>query len=91
MNEHATTLILKRPYASFDPAGLVMRVDTGVGEALIVALAGVLPLPTGKDAIVRVVVAYLYPISAAEILERSFRLADIITILGLHQMDIAEI
>ena len=84
MDEHAASLILKGPHASFDSTRLMMRIYSGVGEALTFVIAGGLPLSTGKDSIVSMAVANVNSISRAEFLKSSLGLANGFTILILH-------
>jgi len=84
MDEHAAPFILKGPRASFDPTRLMMHICSGVGESLILVIAGGLPLSTGKDAIVCVAVANMNPIGRAEFLKGSLGLANGVAILILH-------
>jgi len=91
VNQHAPTLILKGPYASFDPTGLMMRIYSRVCEALLLGGAVILPLATGKDSVVCVIVLHIYSICLAELLEGSLGCADVITVLVGYQVSIAKI
>jgi len=91
MNQHAPTLILQGLHASFDPTGLMMRVCSRVCETLPFGGAVILPLATGKDAIVGVTVSHIHPIFLAELFEGSLGCTDIVTVLVRHQVNIAKI
>jgi len=91
VNRHAPTLILQGPYASFNPAGLMMRIYSRVCETLPLGSAVILPLATGKYAIVGMIVSHIHSICLAELLEGSLGCTDIITALGCHQVNIAKI
>jgi len=88
VNQHAPTLILQGPHASFDPTGLMMRIYSRVCEPLPFGGAVILPLATGKDAIVGMMVSHIHPICLAELLEGSLGCTDIITVLVHHQVNI---
>jgi len=91
VNEHAATLFLEGPYASFDPARLMMRIYSRVRKSLALLIAVVLPLAAGKDSIVCVVVLDLYGICFAKLFESCFRHTNFIATLGPHEVDIAKI
>ena len=68
-----------------------MRIYSRVREPLPLGGAVVLPLATGKYAIVGVIVSHIYSICLAELLEGSLGCIYIITVLGCHQVNIAKI
>jgi len=91
VNQHAPTLILQGPYASLDPTGLMMRIYSRVCEPLPLGGAIILPLVTGKYAIVGMIVSHIHSICLAELFEGSLGCTDIITVLVCHQENIAKI
>jgi len=91
VNQHAPTLILQGPDASFDPTGLMMRIDSRVCETLPFGSAVILPLATGKDAIVGMMVSHIHSICLAELFESSLGRTDVITVLVRHQVNVAKI
>jgi len=68
-----------------------MRIYSRVREPLPLGGAVVLPLATGKHAIVGVTVSHIYSICLAELLEGSLGCTCVITVLGCHQVNIAKI
>jgi len=62
-----------------------------VCEALPLGSAVILPLATGKDAIICVTVLHIHSICLTELLEGSLGCTDVITILVCHQVNIAKI
>ena len=68
-----------------------MRIYSQICEALSLGGAVVLPLATGKYAIVGVIVSHIYSIYLAELLEGSLGCTYVVTVLGCHQVNIAKI
>jgi len=91
VNQHASTLILQGPHASFDSTGLMMRICSRACEALPLGGAVILPLTTGKDSIVCVTVLHTHSICLTELFEGSLGRTDVVTILVGHQVNTAKI
>jgi len=68
----------------------MMRIYSRVCEALPFCSTIILPLATGKNAIVGVIVTHIYSICLTELLKSSLGCADIITVLVCHQVNIAK-
>jgi len=69
----------------------MMRIYSRVCEALLLGGAVILPLATGKCAIVCMTVLHIYSICLTELLEGSLGCTDVVTILVCHQMNTAKI
>jgi len=91
VNQHAPPLVLQGPHASFDSSGLMMRIYSRACEALSLGGAVILPLATGKCAIVCVMVLHIHSIRLTALLEGSLGCAHVVTILVCHQVNIAKI
>ena len=91
VNQHAPPLVLQGPHASFDSSGLMMRIYSRVCEALSLGGAVILPLATGKYAIVCMIVLHIYSVCQTVLLESSLGRTYVITILVRHQVNIAKI
>ena len=68
-----------------------MRIYSRVCESLPLSGTVVLPLATGKYAIVRMIVLHIYSVCQTVLLESSLGRTYVITILIRHQVNIAKI
>jgi len=69
----------------------MMRIDSRVCEPLPLGVTVILPLATGKDAIVGMIVTPIHPICLAELFKGSLGCKDIIAVLVRHQVNIAKL
>jgi len=69
----------------------MMRIYSRACEALPFCNTIILPLATGKNAIIGVIVTHINSICLTELLKSSLGCADIVTILVCHQVNIAKI